>query len=457
MLTIRLRTVVLLTCLLEAMWLLVAQAFGSVFLILPCLACFLLLVVWATIKGMALPVLMFFLPFSTLLKTSPGEKSFFTIALLVVYIISLVLGHRKIGVVHAIPAGILAGLCLFVKTLYNYNLDSSFVLFVFSLMVVPFVAIEFGKKYDFYWLTLFFAVGIVFAAISSMYLVQFPSIARYIERLELFGVVRRSGYYGDPNFYSAHISAAISGVLVLVANNTSRARTVSLTVMLVALAYCGLLAVSKMFSVILICLSLFFILEILFKRGRMSAKALLLLTFLVAVVFLVSMATSSQLIEMILSRFGASSNLSDFTTGRTDVWIEYFRAFKEDTLLLLLGRGYTKVLVATKASHNTFIQQIFQFGLVGCVIFAGWIVCLLRILLKNVKIKRNHFAMVCILLAGAIGPWMALDILFGDELFLMPMYVGVGLAYIANKNGIPLFADNNKTRHFGYGRKLTKI
>lgn len=433
MLTIRPRTVILLTCLLEAVWLLVAQALGSTALLLPCLICFLLLAAWSAIKGIALPVLMFFLPFSTLLKIRPGTNSFFTIALLLVYLICLVLGHRKINIVHVIPAGILAGFCLLVKTMHDFEIDNSFLLFVFSLMLAPFMAIELGKKYDFYWLTLFFTFGIVLASVSSLYLVQFSSIASYITRLELFGVVRRSGYYGDPNFYSAHISAAIAGVMVLISNNTNRKRTMPLIVMFMLLAYCGLLAVSKMFSLILICLLLFFVLETLFKRGRMSAKVLLLLTFVVSAMFLISMATSSGLIEMILSRFDNNLNLSDFTTGRTDVWIEFMQAFKNDTLLLVLGKGYTDVVLTTKASHNTLIQLIFQFGLIGCAIFAGWIVCLLRVCLKNVKLKRNHFTQVCIILAGAIGPWMALDLLFFDELFLIPMYVFIGIMEVAKE------------------------
>ena len=136
MLTIRPRTVILLTCLLEAVWLLAAQALGSTTLLLPCLICFLLLAAWSAIKGIALPVLMFFLPFSALLKIRPGTNSFFTIALLLVYLICLVLGHRKINIVHAIPAGILAGFCLLVKTMHNFEMDNSFLFFVFFEVVV---------------------------------------------------------------------------------------------------------------------------------------------------------------------------------------------------------------------------------------------------------------------------------------------------------------------------------
>lgn len=434
MITIRLRGLVLATSLLLVTWLLVAQTLGNTFLILPCLVCFLLFVAWTAMKKMVLPVLMFFLPFAALLKIQPGQTSFFTLALLVAYTVCLVLGYREIDIIHVIPAAVLIGFCLLIKTVYGYSLDNNFVLFAFSTIFAPYVATEFGKRYDFFWLTLFFTAGITVASISSLYLAEFASIARYIRYYELFGVVRHSGYYGDPNFYSAHISAAIAGVFVLLLNNTNKMKMIQLICMLMVLMYCGFLSVSKMFTLIVICLCLFFALEALFKKGKVSLKVLLFLTFGVGALFLVSLSTSSRLIEMILSRFDSNANLSDFTTGRTDIWAKFFSAFKQDASLLLFGQGYTDVMITSKASHNTIIQVIFQFGLVGCVAFVGWIVCLLRIYLKNVKIKWNYFAQVCLILLGTLGPWMALDMLFFDEMFLMPMYICIGFMSMSGQD-----------------------
>ena len=433
MLTIRLKTLVFLACLVEAMWLLLAQTLGSSVLLLPCLVCFLALAAWGAYTGTALPILLFFLPFATLLKTNPGQTSFFTLALLVVYVISFAQGFKKISIMHVIPAAVLVGVCLLVKTLNNYPLDNGFLLFSLSLLLAPYVANEFGKRYDFYWLTLFFTLGIAIAALSSLYLKGFPSIARYIEDYELFGVVRHSGYYGDPNFYSAHISAAISGVLILLLGNVDKKKMIMLTLMLMLLTYCGFLAVSKSFFVILACILLLFVIDLMFKKGRLSAKLLLILTFFVGAIFLLSSSAFLDLSAMILSRFVGGSNLSDFTTGRTEIWVVFFNAFKEDTLLLLLGRGYTDVRIAAKGSHNTIIQSIYQFGLVGCICLVAWLVFYLRTFSKKVKVKGDGLAAMAIILIGVIGPWMALDLLFFDEFFLMPMYICIGLTAMTNK------------------------
>ena len=434
MFTIRLKTLVLTACLLEATWILVAQAIGNTYLLIPGLVCFLLLVAWAALKGMALPVLLCFLPFATLLKINPGQTSFFTIALLMAYVVCMVIGHKRISILHVVPAVILIALCLLVKTLYDYQMSNDFILFAASLLLAPYVAIEFGKKYDFYWLTLFFAAGIVMAALSSLYLADFPSIARYITDYELFGVVRYSGYYGDPNFYSAHISAAIAGVLILLLNNTEKKKMLVLIIMLMALVYCGFLAVSKSFFLLLACLVLLFVLDLMFKKGRVSAKLLLILTFGVGTIFLLSSSAFLNLVAMILSRFVGGSNLSDFTTGRTEIWMVFFQAFKDDTWLLVLGKGYTDIRINIKGSHNTIIQAVYQFGLVGSIFLTAWLVGCIRIYMRNIKVRWDVLAQLGILIVGVIGPWMALDLLFFDEFFLMPMYVCIGVASVVNKD-----------------------
>lgn len=439
MLTIRVRTIAMSLCLIEALWLLIAQTLGYSVLLLPCLVCFLALVGWSATKGMAVPVLMFFLPFAALLKTSPGQISFYTLGLLVVYLLCAILYRRKISMAHVAPGVFLAVACLVVKTVYGIPLDNSYLLFAFSLVLVPFVSAEFGKKYDFYWLTAAFTVGIVIAALSSLYLMRFPTIARYIENFELFDVVRHAGYYGDPNFYSAHISTALAGVLILLLNNTSKVKTLFLVFMAMLLVYCGFFAVSKMFFLVSAFLALLFVLEVMFQRGKLSIKLLLLLTFVIGLAFLSFSTAFIQLVDMIVSRFLRDANLSDFTTGRTELWQMYLQSFKEDPVLLLFGNGYINAPLNDRGSHNTIIQAIYQFGLLGCVFLGTWIVCCVRSYLRKATVKWNSLAQICILLVGTIGPWMALDMLLFDEFFLLPIYVCVGIMSLSGNDGSKAF------------------
>ncbi len=434
MITIRSKTLFLCACFLEAIWLLVAQTLGSMVLLLPCLVCFLLLVVWAAIKNMAIPVMLFFLPFAPLLKIQPGTISFFTIALLCIYLIYTVTGSRNVRILHLVPALCLVALTLVVKTMYGYEIDNTYILFAITLMLVPFLTREMEAEYGFYWLTLFFALGIVLAAITAQYLAGFSTITQYIGIHYVMGMVRRSGYHSDPNFYSAHITTALGGVLILFLNNDKKRKLVMLVLMLISLFYCGLISVSKSFLLVGVCLLLFWIADLLFRKGKVSVKITLIFTLIVVALFLLSSTLFTDMLDTMLSRFGADTNLSEFTTGRTELWVNYFNAIAEDPLLLLFGKGYSGVLVGDRASHNTLIQCIFQFGIVGSLLFFAWMVCFVRTLLGEAKIRWSNVAQVAILLIGAFGPWMALDYLFFDELFLLPIYVCAALRFLSEQN-----------------------
>lgn len=434
MITIRSKSLFLCACFIEALWLLLAQTLGSTLLLLACLACFLALVLWAAICNMAVPVLLFFLPFSSLLKIRPGTITFFTLALLVVYAVYTVTGSRRVWIGHMVPALILIIMTAIVKTVNDYPMDNAYILFAVTLLLVPFLTREMSGGYDFYWLTLFFVLGIGLAAITAPFLSAFPTIARYITIDAVMGVLRWSGYYGDPNFYTTHITAALSGVLLLLLNTKSKGRLLMLALMVVLLVYCGLMSVSKSFLLVGVCLLLLWLADLLLRKGKMTIKLTLVFTLLILGAFILSSTVFSDMFEVLLSRFGRDNNLSDFTTGRTELWMKYLTEIFTSPAMLLFGVGYTNVTVAGEASHNTLIQGVFQLGMVGCLTLLVWLVCYWRTLLEGIRMRWSQVPQLAILLCGTFGPWLALDYLFRDEFFLLPIYVCAAIYFLAQQN-----------------------
>lgn len=430
MITIRTKTLLLCACFLEAVLLLAAQALNVTIILLPCLLCFLALAAWAAIKNTAMPVMLFFLPFAPLLKLRPGTISFFTIALLLVYGIYAVTGSRQIKVLHLVPALLIIVLTLVVKTAYGYEMENSYVLFVITLLLVPFLSRELDGEYDFYWLTVCFALGIILAAVTARFLTVIPSINRYIGMQTSLGIVRRSGYNGDPNFYSSHITTALGGILLLMLSNNQRKRLFVLIPLLCMLLYCGLMSVSKSFLLISTCLLLLWLAELLLQKGKVSVKVTLILTLLVVGLFLLSSTMFTDMLDVMFSRFESNSNLSDLTTGRTDVWRFYTNAFFEDIRLLLFGQGCSGVILGEKATHNTLLQGVFQLGLVGCALMGTWAVYYMQTLLDGATVRLHQTARLFIVLIGTFGPWMALDFLFFDELFLLPIFVCMAIRFL---------------------------
>lgn len=437
MLSVKSKILVLAACLLETLWLLAAQVLNNLYVLVPCLVCFLALTAWSAVKSMALPVLLFFLPFSALLKIQPGMNSFYTIALLLVFLIYIVMGSKKINVYHLIPALVLISLLLVVKTVFGFPFRYDFIMFASSLLMAPFLCREMDdKKYDFYWLTVAFSLGIVLAALTARYFIVFPTIARYVRKLSLFGVVRYAGYYGDPNFYSSHIATALSGVMVLLLHNPKKGRSVALVLLMMVLLYCGFLSVSKSFLLIVLFLVLFWGVAFMFKRGKLTMKVTIVLSLIVGAVFLLSFTAFSDLVDMMVQRVTSGKTLDDFTTGRTELWNQYIRALGEDPKLLLFGMGYTNIMINDRGSHNTLLQMVYQMGIIGSVILFAWIICYVRTLMAEARPRWGSLVQVCIILIGSIGPWMALDFLFFDEFFLIPIFVCFALRFLSESKDI---------------------
>lgn len=409
---------------------LMAQAVGSVVLILPCLICFLALVAWAAMQNLAMPVLLFFLPFAPLLKMVPDTISFFTLGLLVVYTICMVRGYKNVHITYMVPALLLFVLTLAVKMAYGYEITNAYLLFVLSLLLVPFVVTELDGRYDFYWVTVCLILGVVTAAFASLLLADSPTIARYIRIVTEATTHRRSGFYNDPNFYSAHITAALSGVLVLMLNQIDKIKRIVLFVLTVLLFYCGLLSVSKSFMLISVCLVLCWFVSFMFRKGQISAKILTVVTLLIVLVYILSSSVFTDLLDLMLVRLSKNVTLSDFTTHRVDLWDSYLNAFKTDPWLTWFGSGYSDVLVNDRAAHNTLIQSVFQLGLIGSGCMIAWYVCFARTMLAHSDTRRPDFAQLAILGIGCFGPWMALDYLWFDEIFLIPIYVCVAIRFL---------------------------
>ncbi len=434
MLKIQSKVLWMVVCLVEVIWLLLSQTLGNMILLVPCLAFFLAFVIWAALRGWAIPILLFFLPYASLLKFRPGTISIYTVAMLSVFLIYAVKGSKNISIKHFVPALCLIALSLIIKTLYGYSIDNSYILFSAALLLAPLLQRELGEKYDFYWLTLLFAMGIITAALSARTLIIFPTITRYYIRMhQMIGGIRYSGFYGDPNFFSAHITTVLGGIFVIFLNQPVRHRAITLVALTSLLVYCGFMSVSKSFFLILVVLILFWLIALLFAREKVTAKVAILLTLLVGVAFLLMSTAFTDMVGMLLSRLRGNQSLSDLTTGRIDLWMQYLRAFTQDPLLILFGKGFSNVLINERASHNTILQIVFQFGLLGGVMLLVWMVYYVRNLMLGAKEAWYNLTQLSILLIGAFGPWMALDMLFFDEFFLMPIYLCLGVLFLARQ------------------------
>jgi len=87
--------------------------------------------------------------------------------------------------------------------------------------------------------------------------------------------------------------------------------------------------------------------------------------------------------QSIASRFTLQDILNTRGTDRIDLWIRSFQKMKEAPYMLLLGFGTgSSVAVTGKATHNHAIQLLLEMGVVGTVLFFGFMVFWIRRLMK---------------------------------------------------------------------------
>ena len=357
--------------------------------------------------------------------------SFYTIALLLTCLLCFCRQRCILRDLYVLPAVYLTAGTLLAKAVGGYSADNSYILFVLLLFLFPLVTKENRGAYDFYSLTVFFAIGIIAAALSALCLRAYPSIAQYITVSTYGEVTRYAGYYGDPNFYSAHISAALGGVLVLILREKQGRQHMVLIALAVVLLYCGFLSVSKAFALIAFCMLLLFAFRIFCMRDKSIVKVTLLLAAFVAG----TIALSSDILAAVGIRFSEAKTVSDLTTGRSEIWKLYLDAIVQDGKMLLIGQGFTNIKLDGHSAHNTVIQMLYQFGILGSVPMILWIRCFVQNALSAYKRKAKSPLCVVLLLLGTIGPWMSVDILFFDEFFLLLFYVCVGVGYLRRADG----------------------
>lgn len=424
-------------CVVLAMGLCLAQIMGSTVLTIACLGAYLITVAWACYRDQALPVLLFFLPWSNLLRLSPDSFSFYTVGMLMCCCIGLIRNNS-----HFKKYALISGVCLLLITLVSKLLDSTvlsldYISFVMMIVFFPMIQAAGRKqKYDFYQLVVFLSLGVIVASLCALNFAEYANIRKFIRVDAYQTIVRRSGFYGDANFYAAQILAALAGALSLTTQEKNRKRMVFLIAVIIVLLYCGFLSGSKSFVLIAAMILVIWVIAILKMKGRGGTKFILLTCLVGIAVYIASSALFGGLIDVLVTRFLRTHDFDSFTTGRMTLWNSYFEEIFDDLKVFFLGRGYTNVKVNGRASHNTIIQMFYQFGIVGVPVLIYWIVSFFKSNTQKVNLRTLFNLRPLMVCVGAFVPWLALDILFFDEFFLFQWYVLIALTQVGGQGNI---------------------
>lgn len=216
-------------------------------------------------------------------------------------------------------------------------------------------------------------VFILSVIISSMVANYFPQKALLYNRISVdstfveFKYARFKGLQNDPNYYNVSLVISLLGLCYLFIKKQIGISFFPLSIVCI---YFGFLTYSKSFFLLLL---IWFAVVVFysFKKKRYALGGALLGISAIAVAFIFS--GKVQLINVLMNRFNDPSGA---TSGRTDIWLMFIKHFIDDPSVLLFGNGFESLIYQTHAAHNTYIDLIYYFGILGTVLlFALILIC----------------------------------------------------------------------------------
>lgn len=173
-------------------------------------------------------------------------------------------------------------------------------------------------------------------------------------------LTRFQGLFRDPNYYMSLVIMAI--VLLTLLYFKKYISKALFSAGIVCMFFFGALTYSKTF-LFLICLywglCFFYLLR---ARRYIFAAAFSVGTVVLAIIL------SNTLFATTLYRITSASSVSELTTGRTDMFEEYWREIIASPGTMLFGKGLSAQLLK-KGTHNLFLEIQYYVGAIGLTLY----------------------------------------------------------------------------------------
>lgn len=337
--------------------------------------------------------------------------------------------------IRRIDARFIVVLLLFIiNVLFHFKLNDRtmqlmFVKLIFNLLLLYEMCVI-HKSENFSAILVFFIFSVIFSSIIAITIPNRALLANRIRQEGLyveFQYERFKGLQNDPNYYNSSLIICLLFLCYLFIQKKANS---SFFILSLACIYFGVLTYSKSFFVMLL-LWIGVVICYAFTNKRYLLSFFLAGIGVLSVLLLFS--GRIQAVNVLLNRFTDSSGV---TSGRVEIWGLFLQHFRESPLALLFGNGFESLIYQTHASHNTYIDMIYYFGVVGALLFSY----LIRICIKQRETKRKH-SYAIVFLVFVFGAYFFLSGITMCELPFLLFFVFMFFSH--NENEIYEEAEQN--------------
>lgn len=208
-----------------------------------------------------------------------------------------------------------------------------------------------------------------------------------IDYVEGITTLRFAALSFDPNYFT--ILSVITLFILLFDYGVHFKNKLLWSVLVVITITSAAMTFSKSFYISLIAIILLMLLKAP-NRIKKTAVYSLPLLFILLVVFWNDVENALGIME---ARFGSADDINGLTTGRSEIWELYLYEMTSYPDKMLFGHGF---LDLERAAHNTYIEVVFKFGLIGLLVNILYIgLCFKTIKGKgNFKLVNSFFALL---------------------------------------------------------------
>ncbi len=336
--------------------------------ILSIIAFVLFIVASFTLSTADVLILLFgLMPFANIFKIDPKAVSLFTICEILVVLI-LIYKIKKIRSVYFVL------LLSFIIYMFIFSLENLNILAMVKI-IIAFLLIYYAKAVihkseikNITYVLSFSTIASLLLSLNTQYAVYiepyFEDLNYYVDSSgKITDIFRISGFIGDPNYFAVLI-ILVSSLLCLL--YYYKAIGVEFWLLFGVLIVLGFFTYSKSYFLCAIALVLFLLIFVLFpKHNGWAWLSIISLTVLLFFAF----SGEIEVFNLIVDRF----DTADLTTGRDALNTYYLHYIINNPIITLFGKGVSASHIQEIGNivHNSYIELLYRFGLIGSSIFIG--------------------------------------------------------------------------------------
>lgn len=255
---------------------------------------------------------------------------------------------------------------------------------------------------------------------SKLFLTTY--ISKYVDNFAHINIAnfRFTGMIGDSN-HNAFIALLISSISLFYIKFYNNHKLILISNILVLQIF-ALLGGSKTYIVAFLVLYFLFVFLFL-KDSKFFIYIFSISVFLIlsALILMASIPALSKTLTRLLLFDDRTGFLESITSNRASIWREYFAEMTKNPLLFLIGHGTQTKRLYEADYHNSYIELIWEYGMVGTLIWINYFKFFLIPKSTNSKLIKTIF-IVLILLFG-----FSLHIIY-NELFYAALLINYVLS-----------------------------